>query len=143
VLPNGTTLSPNAGKVHPRWSGGLNADSDIAIMRVPGSHPAAVCASIVGAAAAALSTDVEGFDGIGTPFHVSGTVDRVAHPGGFAALISSDLAFPGGVSGGPMCGPDGVVFGIATWSAAAPLPNCFVGIPLIDLTFTWLRSHCP
>lgn len=145
ALPDGSTLPASSAICHPGWGvGGTSFDAtmDMAVLRVAGGTGQATTV-VQGAPAASLKVFVVGIDANLNRVETPGTVTRIAHPRGFDTLVSSDLSFPSGVSGGPICTPDGSAIGIATWSPPGPVPGALVGIPFLSQTLGWLQAHCP
>jgi S1-C subfamily serine protease len=139
VLPDGTKLEVKAVKCHQGWSSGSHPSSDMAVLRVTQKRPGLVATCRVDPQASKLAVVVGGSNAQ----QYRGTVTRVASAGSLDMFASSDLAFPGGVSGGPIVDGSGTVLGVATRSAPAPNAELLIGLPLLAETFGWLRDNCP
>lgn len=139
VLADGTALEVKVVLCHKGWSGGAHPSSDMGVVRVKGKRPALVAPCRIDPRAVQLAVVIGGSNAQ----QYRGTVTRIASSGALDMFTSSDLAFPGGVSGGPIVDADGTVLGIATRSSPTPTPDLLIGLPLLAETFAWLRDSCP
>lgn len=139
VLAGGTALEVTAVRCLPGWSNGFRSSMDMGVLRVKAKQPALVASCHIDPQAVRLAVVVGGTGNQQFP----GTVTRVASPPASDMFASSDLAFPGGVSGGPIVDATGTVLGIATRSSSTPQPDLLIGLPFLSETLGWLRDKCP
>ena len=139
ILPDGSSVEVKAMHCLERWSSGFLPSADMGVLRVKVKHAGLVARVRIDPQAVQLAVTVGGAH----TQQFRGTVTRVASGAAFDMFSSSDLAFPAGVSGGPIVDATGAVVGIATRSAAAPNPDLLIGLPLLAHTFGWLRDNCP
>jgi S1-C subfamily serine protease len=138
IVPGGAALAVKRVRWLDDWSRG-RASADMGVLRLRAKRPDLVSPHAIDAQAMQLAVIVGGSGDQQYP----GTVTRVASAGALDMLRSSDLAFPHGVSGGPVVRADGVVIGIATRSASTPEPDLLIGLPLLAATLGWLQHNCP
>jgi S1-C subfamily serine protease len=119
IAPNGAVLAVKRVRCLDGWSSGRRASADMGVLRLQVKRPDLVARYQLDAQAMQLAVIVGGAGDQQYP----GTVTRIASAGALDMLASSDLAFPHGVSGGPIVGADGAVIGLATRSSA-PMYRC-------------------
>jgi S1-C subfamily serine protease len=139
VLVGGIELEVKAVRCLERWSHGRLPSADMGVLRIRAKRPGFVASWRVDPKAEQLAVRVGGSNA--QQYH--GTVTRVPGEAAFDMFESSDLAFPSGVSGGPIVDVAGTVLGIATRSSSSPNAGLLVGLPLLAETFGWLRDNCP
>lgn len=139
VLPDGSSLEVKVMHCLTGWANGFSPGADMGVLRVKVKHAGLVAPVRIDPQAVKLAVTVGGAH----TQQYRGTVTRVASAAAFDMFSSSDLAFPPGVSGGPIVDATGTVVGIATRSADAPNPDLLIGLPLLAHTFGWLRDNCP
>lgn len=139
VLADGTTLHVKAVRSLPGWATGAHPSADMGVLRVKTKRAALVVPVRIDPQAAHLAVVVGGPNEQQYP----GTVTRVAGGTSSDMLSSSDLAFPRGVSGGPIVDANHTALGVATRSTPKPKPGVLVGLPFLNETLGWLRNNCP
>jgi S1-C subfamily serine protease len=139
VLTGGVELEVKAVRCLQRWSSGFHPSADMGVLRVKTKRIGLVASCRVDPQAVQLAVVIWGSNAE----QYRGTVTRVPSATAFDMFASSDLAFPSGVSGGPIVDMAGTVLGVATRSSSTPNPDLLIGLPLLAETLGWLRDNCP
>ncbi len=139
VLGNGTRLDVKAVLCLKAWSNGFRSSADMGVLRLKSKRPSLVVTTRIDQQLANSQVTICG----PSSDEYAGTITRVPSSSSFDMLSSSDLAFPRGVSGGPIVDGDSAVVGIATKSASTPQQNLLIGLPLLSETLQWLIAYCP
>ena len=126
----------------PRWAQMFHPDSDMAVVRVKSPRAGLVVPYELDPEAVGRAVVVGGFRAPAPGLTFPGTVTSVASNSGYGQLSSSDLAFPSGVSGGPIL-DGGTAIGIATRAPPAPGNDVLIGLPFLDDSLAWLIANCP
>jgi S1-C subfamily serine protease len=139
VLANGTRLGVKAVLTLRGWSNGFHSSADMGVLRLKSKRPSLVADFLVDQPIDQQAVVVGGCGAL----QFSGTATRVGSSTDFDMVSSSDLAFPRGVSGGPIVDAGDTILGIATRSASSPQLDLLIGLPFLAETLDWLREHCP
>jgi hypothetical protein len=139
VIVPGGSVSVKSTVCLERWSHNFQSDGDIAVLRTTQPCAALKQSYTLDPQPANLAVTIVGYPNA----QFSGAVDLIVDDDGFH-MLSSDIAFPGGVSGGPIVDDSTeAAIGIAIRSAPQVGDVFPIGIPFLTQTLVWLINNCP